>query len=50
YKCTLCPKEFYYKSSLSRHFLKHTGKKRFSCNVCKKSFNRKDSLNQHRKT
>lgn len=50
YKCALCPKEFYHKSSLYRHFLKHTGEKRFNCNVCRKRFNRKDLLNQHRKS
>jgi hypothetical protein len=50
YKCSLCPKEYNYKSSLSRHFLNHTGEKRFNCNVCKKIFNRNDLLNQHRKS
>jgi uncharacterized Zn-finger protein len=50
YKCTLCPKEFNHKSSLSRHFLNHTNENRFNCSVCKKKFNRKDLLNQHRKS
>jgi transposase-like protein len=50
YKCNLCAKKFTRRSSLSRHFKKHTGERSHSCEVCNKTFNRKDILKQHKKS
>jgi len=38
------------KSSLNKHQMTHTKKKKFVCSQCKKSFGRKDHLNRHIKS
>ncbi|XP_072318451.1 uncharacterized protein [Eucyclogobius newberryi] len=48
--CSLCGKEFYYKSALQMHMLVHSGEKPFKCSVCDKTFAQKGNLKIHQRS
>lgn len=45
--CTLCNKEFSYKSVLIEHMKHHTDEKPYLCSFCGKGFRQKGSLGYH---
>ena len=44
HKCTVCDREFSFKSQLIVHFRKHTGEQPFKCNLCHKKFKQSSQL------
>ncbi|XP_060809092.1 zinc finger protein draculin isoform X8 [Amyelois transitella] len=47
YQCPDCESNFFTKTELSDHTLKHSKEKNFKCDVCLKRFGRKFNLKQH---
>ncbi|XP_072943204.1 zinc finger protein 711-like [Epargyreus clarus] len=45
--CDICDWQFYSKSELKDHMVKHGGERKFQCNVCKKGYARKYTLREH---
>ena len=46
FKCSLCTNAYAYRSGLSRHMARHSGKT-YQCPLCNRFFTRSDSLNCH---
>ncbi|XP_028029831.1 gastrula zinc finger protein XlCGF26.1-like isoform X5 [Bombyx mandarina] len=47
YACDVCEWQFYSKSELKDHMVRHTGERAYQCSVCKKSYARKYTLREH---
>ncbi|XP_063222108.1 gastrula zinc finger protein XlCGF26.1-like [Bacillus rossius redtenbacheri] len=47
YLCDQCSMSYYNIFALKRHYVKHTGERKFSCTVCSRAFWMKDALNVH---
>lgn len=47
YRCSVCPKEFTYKSGLMIHMRSHTDERPFKCSICSKCFKSKGHLKIH---
>ena len=49
FKCSLCPKTFFTKSTVSIHFKTHTGEDQVQCKICKKWYSGPGNLKLHEK-
>ncbi|RWS31972.1 MDS1 and EVI1 complex locus protein EVI1-A-like protein, partial [Leptotrombidium deliense] len=47
FKCDQCPKEFLWKSNLTRHQVAHDDNRRYTCDSCKKVFTDPSNLQRH---
>ncbi|KAJ2890342.1 hypothetical protein GGI21_006202 [Coemansia aciculifera] len=47
FMCRLCGSRFGRIEHVKRHYLVHTGQRKYECNVCQKSFARSDNMLQH---
>ncbi|XP_072391447.1 uncharacterized protein [Diabrotica undecimpunctata] len=50
FACTVCPKKFAVKSSLTKHSLTHAEEKPFECDICHKRFSQNSQCLVHRQT
>ncbi|XP_052757202.1 zinc finger protein 431-like isoform X8 [Galleria mellonella] len=47
YTCDICDHRTYYKESMKKHLICHSGEKNFKCEICKKAYARKRTLKEH---